>query len=224
MSRPASNISFLIPTDNLRWCRLLSFLFFIILALSIRGGAQSVLGDISIHEGARVWIQGSAGLINYQCHAEELSGTGKIVNTSDPQLTVQGQGEINISVTLPVQSLNCGKRAMNKDMYEALKSNAFPNIKYQLLEAALTEEQTDNWMNIRTKGIMEIAGVEDTITIDVKGKVLNGNQFQVKGSKQIHMDTYNIDPPSTMFGLIRANKELTVHFDVTVDLSTISHN
>lgn len=183
------------------------------------------MGNISIEEGAQVWIQGSAGMIKYKCRAEELSGAGKIVNTNDPQLTVQGQGDVNISVTLPVQSLNCGKRAMNKDMYEALKSNAFPNIRYQLLEAKLDEEQTDtpsNWMNIRTRGIMEIAGVEDTTEIYVQGKALNRNQFQVKGSKQIHMDTYNIDPPSAMFGLIRADKELTVHFDVTVNLVSTS--
>lgn len=221
MLRPASNNSNLFPTTNLRWYRLLSLMLFLILVLSIRSGAQSVLGNISIDEGARVWIKGSAGLIKYQCHAEEFSGAGKIVNTSDPQLTVKGQGDVNISVTLPVHSLNCGKRAMNKDMYEALKSNAFPNIKYRLLEATLADEQTDTpsgWIKIETKGIMEIAGIEDTTDIYVQGKVLNANQFHVKGSKLIHMDTYKIDPPSTMFGLIRADEELTVHFDVTVNL------
>ncbi|MDZ7682885.1 MAG: hypothetical protein U5J63_14515 [Fodinibius sp.] len=74
-------------------------------------------------------------------------------------------------------------------------------------------------MQIRTRGIMEIAGVKDTTSIDVQGKLLNEDRFQVKGNKKIHMTTYHIDPPSAMFGLITADKELTVHFDVTVNLS-----
>jgi hypothetical protein len=32
------------------------------------------------------------------------------------------------------------------------------------------------------------------------------------------MDTFEIKPPSAMFGLIRADKDLRVHFDVTVTL------
>lgn len=206
--------------DHPKWYYMLPFCLLIILTNISLSGAQSISGNINIEEGGKLWIEGSAGIVDFQCRAEKLSGKGEIENTKNPQATVKGHGDVHIAVTLPVKSLNCGKRAMNKDMYEALKSENFPDIRYQLLEAALTEENdtTSSWMNIRTRGIMEIAGVQDTTTIFVKGKLLSDDRFQVKGSKPIHMDTYNIDPPSAMLGLIRAKKELSVHFDVTVQL------
>lgn len=192
----------------------------IIFLTNAHSQAQSIVGNISIEKGGKLWIEGSAGIVDYRCKAEQLSGQGEIENTEDPQSTVKGHGDVHISVALPVKSLNCGKRAMNKDMYEALKSESFPTIHYQLLEATLAKakDTTSSWMNIRTRGIMEIAGVKDTTTIFVQGKVLSDQRFQVKGNKSIHMDSYNIKPPSAMLGLIRANKELRVHFDVTVQL------
>jgi len=190
------------------------------LAISFPAGAQSIWGDISIQQGAQLWIEGSAGLVHYRCRAEKLSGKGEIENTENPQSNVRGHGEVHLAVSLPVHSLNCGKRAMNKDMYNALKAEQFPSIHYELLDARLAKHQPDSakWMNIRTRGIMTIAGVKDTTTINVKGMVMGEDRFHVKGDKQLNMDTFDIDPPTAMFGLIRADKKLEVHFDVIVKL------
>lgn len=222
MLRPASHISPLTSMYPLRWWGALTLALFITLANTSRSGAQSSLaGNITIEKGGKVWIEGDAGMISYQCNAEELSGVGKISNTSNPKNTIEGEGgEVEISVSLPVRALTCGKRAMDKDMYEALKSDRFPTIKYKLLNAerAKTENDTTGWMNIHTRGIMEIAGVQDTTSFIVQGKLLSTNRFKVKGSKKINMDTYNIKPPSAMFGLIRADKQLSVNFNVIVQL------
>lgn len=192
-------------------------------------GAQSMPGDIAIEQGGQLWIEGSAGPVDYQCKAEELSGKGEVTNRTNPQSAVTSDGDVRVSVILPVKSLNCGKKGMNRDMYEALKAPEHPTISYQLIDASaassdqnssdsLSADPDDGWMNIQTYGIMQIAGVKDTTTVTVQGRVLENNKFQVKGFKELHMDTYNIDPPSKMFGLIKAKKELTVHFDVTVTL------
>lgn len=209
--------------------RIFSLAFFLSLAVTLLipfvCGAQSSGGDVTILEGGNIWIEGSAGPVDFICRAEELSGHGKIKTPQNPQATLTEEGTINIAVALPVKSLNCGKRAMNRDMYGALEAEEYPEINYRVLKASLTNETPDSlsgedeWMNIRTRGIMEIAGVQDTTTVTVLGKILENNQFRVKGTKNIHMDTYDIDPPSKMFGLVRTSKDLLVHFDVTVALS-----
>jgi hypothetical protein len=199
-------------------------LFILITAINISlSGAQSLSGNLQIEEGGQLWIEGSAGIVNFKCEAEQLSGAGNIENTEHPEATVQGQGDVSIAISLPVESLNCGKRAMNNDMYDALKSDNFPSIRYQLIDASLANEvglesDVSEWLNIRTHGIMEIAGVKDTTLFSVRGKMLSDDRFQVKGSKNIHMDTYDIKPPSKMLGLIKADKNLMVHFDVVVKL------
>ncbi len=208
--------------DYFKRCSGLLFLLFLILMSTSRSGAQSFNpGNITIEKGGKIWIEGDAGMISYQCSAKELSGVGSINNTENPQNTIKGQdGDVAISVSLPVKALKCGKRAMDKDMYEALKYEQFPTIKYKLLDAKLAEsnQDTTGWMDIRTRGIMEIAGVQDTTSFIIQGKLLSENRFNVKGTQQINMDTYNIDPPSAMFGLIRADKKLSINFDVTVKL------
>jgi len=187
-------------------------------------GAQTIPGNITLDEGGRIWIEGTAGPVNFSCRAKQLSGQGEINNRTAPELSVQQKGEVRITLSLPVKSLDCGKKAMNQDMYEALKAEQFPSISYQLLEASQIDKATasadtlENWITIETRGIMEIAGIQDTVSVVTHGKILDGNRFQVKGSKPIHMDTFNIKPPSKMFGLIRVNKNLSVHFDVTVSL------
>lgn len=201
---------------------LLLFSMFGLLITPWKGGTQSLPGNISIEEDARLWIEGTAGPVNFSCRAEKLSGQGEIENVQQPQTTVTDNGKINILISLPVKLLDCGKRAMNRDMYGALRAEEYPVINYQVLEASLRDNPADTlqgeWMNIKTRGIMEIAGVPDTTKVFVQGKI-SDNRFRVRGSKDIHMDTYDIDPPSKMMGLIRANKNLTVHFDVTVVLN-----
>lgn len=181
-------------------------------------------GAIEIEPGGKLWIEGSASIVNYSCEAEHLSGNGNIENTENPQENVKGHGAVSVSVEVPVHSLECGKRGMNKDMYEALKADQFKNISYQLLTADLSDslstisDEEGEWMNIKTIGILEIAGVKDTTEVYVKGRVLGEERFRVKGNKQINMKTYNIKPPTALLGLIKASNDLTVYFDVTVRL------
>lgn len=198
-----------------------AFILSALLLIPVRSGAQSLPGQITIDEGGQIWIEGTAGPVDFSCRAKQLSGQGQINNTTNPKASVEEEGDVRISVILPVKSLDCGKRAMNNDMYDALKADKFPTITYQLLDASLVEGtnlSSNSWMDIQTRGIMEIGGVKDTTSVLVRGKIFAGNQFQVIGNKDIHMDTYNIDPPSKMFGLIRTSKDLSVHFDVTVTL------
>lgn len=201
--------------------------------IAIPAGAQiSAPGSIEIEEGGRVWIEGSASVVNYTCRAQRLSGNGTIENAQNPQQNVTGGGSVVVQVSIPVKALECGKRAMNKDMYEALKAEHYETISYRLLSAALNENTTasistgdvarqdEGWMQIRTRGILEIAGVADTTTVDVEGKLLSEDRFRVKGSKKIDMRTHDIKPPTALMGLIKASNELAVHFDVTVRLKS----
>lgn len=194
-----------------------------LLLTPVKSEAQSIPGDITIAKGGEVWIEGKAGPVPFTCRAESISGQGKINNRTAPKESVKEEGDVRISVALPVKSLDCGKSAMNRDMYNALRANKFPSIKYHLLEATLRPDlesgsDGEGWMNIQTRGILEIAGVQDTTGVWVIGKAIGEKQFQVKGEKHINMDTFDIEPPSKMFGLIRADKNLEVHFDVTVTL------
>lgn len=173
--------------------------------------------NIEIVPGGALWLEGSASIVNYRCYAEQLEGIGQIQNQTDPKKNVQGSGGVKLTVSIPVKTLECGKKKMNRDMYEALKADRFPDITYQLLNADLVETIDDsNKMQIKTEGLLTIAGVSDTTEVVVTGQIIGEEQFRVTGSKRLNMHTFDIKPPTALLGLIKADETLTVHFDVTV--------
>ncbi len=180
-------------------------------------------GNIELESTGALWLEGSASVVDYRCYAESLAGSGKIENTAEPTENVKGDGEVSVRVTIPVKALECGKRKMNRDLYEALKVDKHPDISYRLLKADFLNQSAHpdsaGWMKIKTKGLLTIAGVTDTTDLVVNGQLVGSNRFRVKGVKPLNMHDYNIEPPTALMGLIKVNEKLTVHFDVSVRLN-----
>lgn len=179
-------------------------------------------GQIAIEPTGALWLEGSASIVDYRCYAQSLAGNGRIENRTQPTQNIQGNGDVEIRVTIPVKTLECGKKKMNRDMYNALKADKHPQISYRLLDAELLSESTHpdsvGWMKIQAKGMLTIAGVTDTTNLIVQGQLIGEDRFRVKGVKPLNMHDFEIEPPTALMGLIKANEELTVHFDVSVQL------
>ena len=186
-------------------------------------GAQQTAsreGRIEIEPSAALWLEGSASVVDYRCYAQNLEGAGIIENIAQPTQNIRGRGGVKLKVTIPVKALECGKKKMNRDMYEALKADRHPQITYRLVKAELLNKSahpdSSGWMNIQTRGLLTIAGVTDTTGLVVHGQQISRNRFRVKGEKELNMHTFDIKPPTALFGLIKADERLTVHFDVSV--------
>ncbi|MDR8391343.1 YceI family protein [Aliifodinibius sp. S!AR15-10] len=194
-----------------------------------QAGAQEITpsytsGNIEIAPKGALWLEGSASIVDYRCYAESLAGNGKIENTSQPTQNIQGEGDVKVKVTIPVKALECGKSKMNRDLYNALKAEKHPQITYQLLQADLLSQSvhpdSTGWMKIHTEGMLAIAGVEKKTDLVVEGQLIGDSHFRVKGVKPLNMRDFNIEPPTTLMGLIKASEKLTVHFDVSVELNS----
>ncbi|MBX2895429.1 MAG: YceI family protein [Cyclobacteriaceae bacterium] len=133
--------------------------------------------------------------------------------TAQAQLEVDANGQLSkvnsIVVTIPAESLKSGKGAMDKNAYNALKTDKNKDLKFQLTAA------TVNGNNIVAQGTLTIAGSSNPIELTVTGKPdTNGIRFQ--GSKKIKMTEFNVEPPSFMFGSVKTGDEITITFDVTL--------
>jgi hypothetical protein len=197
------------------------FLFAIIVPALVCN-AQSELEPLDIKLDGRVWIEGEAGMFNYKCNLQQLSQASQITSLDNPQKTIADSQNVDLAFRFPVTSFNCNKESINDDLYEALKFESHPTISFQLMAADPRKEVNDttssSWIPIHTYGIMEMAGVQENTNFSIKGKVLDKQRYQVKGSKIIHMKKYAIDPPSTIGGLVTADEVLSVHFDVMVEV------
>ncbi len=166
-----------------------------------------------------LWVEGKTSVSSYECHARDIDGFGFIADTSFHERSSKSRAVVKVRV--PVRELDCGKPGMNRDMYQALKSEEHPYIHYELKD--INRETTpfnfsgtgeENWLQIKTKGELTIAGRTRNVDLQVSGKRIEGQKIRVKGKKSLNMRSYGVDPPTALFGLVRAKDSLSVHFDL----------
>ncbi len=163
--------------------------------------------------GSKLWLEGSSNIDDFTCSTHQVNGYAEIVNDKnlDPSLLKKDKA----FVTVLVHTLDCGKDLMNDDMFDAMKADKFPDIKYELISAhLLTQPDSANWYSLETQGNLNIAGEKNIVDIKFKVEKLANGNFRIIGGIPISMLDYGIIPPTHFFGLIRANKNLIVHFDI----------
>jgi polyisoprenoid-binding protein YceI len=107
--------------------------------------------------------------------------------------------------------LESGKSDINKKTYDALKAEQHPKIKYTLTNVRNLKRENGQWIVI-ADGKLKIAGTEKTVTLTAT--VSRDNGYRFTGKTSIKMTTYNIDPPTAMWGTIKAYDPVTVHYNV----------
>ena len=188
-----------------------------------------VTGPYHVQQGSRIWIEGSTSVNEFTCTSNQIDGFGHLkkdsLHAEKTSLTV-GNNKTKVSVSLPDYSLDCGKRQMNHDMYNALKAEKFPTIYYNLDHAQIltTSDSTSGWFKVQTTGHLTIAGKTNMINMIVDGRMLPNGRFHIKGKKKLKMSTFDIDPPSPFWGLIKTHDIISVNFDLYVAPENIHEN
>ena len=134
------------------------------------------------------------------------------------------QQKLHVLLKIPVKSFDCGRSRMNRDMYEALKSDRHDYIMFEFEDAVALEDDgsvpgalfEDGYQPFRIHGVLNVAGVDRSVDLVVQGRTEGDGHYHIKGQKEISMQDFEIDPPTALRGLIRAHDDLTVFFDLRV--------
>ncbi len=163
---------------------------------------------------SRLWINGTSTIDSFTCMTRQVSGYADIIKSSGMNNNSLRKDKVEVAV--PVFTLNCGKSIMNDDMYNAMKANKFPMIRYELINAHIASkpDSTVGTFNLKTFGYLTIAGVTHKADITIQVERLTDGRFRLTGKKSLSMLDYGIIPPSHFFGLIRAHDKLVVNFDL----------
>ena len=180
----------------------------------IAGTAIAQDQDISIdREESRLWIEGSSNVNQFRCRAGRYN-TDVAPPTTDTTTKVE--------VDVAVEGFDCGKRRMNRDLYETLLSNRHPFISFEYLSTeSLTYEGDTDTYTMTVNGNLTVAGHTNQIQFPLTAEVLDNNTIRATGSTDLKMTAYNVEPPSALLGLVRVNDELTVHFEIVATLNTL---
>jgi hypothetical protein len=170
-------------------------------------------------ETSRLWIEGSSNINRFECEAKSYRGFAHLFTPiAEESINSRIDEQLDIRIEIDVDGFECGRSRMNRDLRDALKANEFPEISFVYTEAvpADTAYQPVQKQEILldVTGTLTVAGVSRHIRFQTLAKYLDENRVQVEGKKKIRMTDYNITPPTGLLGLVQANEELTVHFNL----------
>jgi hypothetical protein len=183
----------------------------LVLCIASRGAAQ----DVSVLPESKVMLLGGSNLRDWAC--ETSTFVANIGVDSSAKTPIQGSVDnrrLTLSVTVPVRSLQCGRKRMNEDLSRALKADAFPHIEYVLRDYELRPNPSfPDSVRVRAVGDLTVAGTTKRVEFDLLGTRNNG-AFRGEGGVALLMTDFGVSPPTALFGLIRTKNAIRVNFVV----------
>lgn len=177
----------------------------LILLVCFAGGsihAQQISID---RDSSELWIAGSSNVNDFNCNVEEYDS-----HVSPP---AEEEDQMEVEVDIVVDSFECGKKRMNRDLYETLQGGKHPTINfiYQSTEE-MTYNDHEELYHLTIRGNLTVAGHSKEIQLQMQVQLFDDGTIEVRGSTDLNMTDYNIEPPTALFGLVKVDNTLTVHF------------
>jgi len=171
-------------------------------------------------EVSRLWIEGRSNINEFECEASRYFGEATLVQ-SDDELDFQQAAEerLYLQVEIEVDGFECGRSRMNRDLQEALKSEQFPEIVFMFDSAEFIgfiedEENENDIFEVEILGTLTVAGNTRNIQFATKAYYLEPQRIRAIGRTTIRMTDFDVEPPTALMGLVKAEDELIVNFDL----------
>jgi polyisoprenoid-binding protein YceI len=155
---------------------------------------------------SKLEVLGTSSIHDWEIVAENMSGKANI-NIENDQMMIP-----SLSFSVPVESLKSGKSSMDNNTYEALKSEKYPTISYEIISMEVTEKNGDVY-TLKTSGNLTMAGVTKNMNMTVKSTV-STSYVAFIGKVGFKMTDFKVDPPTAIFGTVKTGDEVTIEFNV----------
>lgn len=199
----------------------LCFLFSLCVSISV---FAEVVYETDVN--SQVSVEGTSSLHEWHVKSETLNGKIQIEDAFLSVDQVKNMISLNsldqnpmVSLSIPVETLKSGKKAMDKKMYSALELKKNPEINYQLESLVIkewlpVEEEGQFKLVMDSAGLLTIAGNQQKIDMPIQvTSISQENQIIVEGQITFKMSDFGIDPPTALLGTLKTGDEITVKFN-----------
>lgn len=176
----------------------------IILGLNL-GYSQSVTYEVTAE--SNVQISGTSSMHDWKMHAP-VKNCRIELNGSSAENVLE---LVNVEFQLLLDQLKSEHKKMDDIALKALKSKEHPTIHFQS-NTHLT--LTTNGTATVVKGILEIAGTKKEVELTVVAKKDVQSDLIIQFEFPIHMEDYDVEPPSLMFGAITTGSDIIASFEL----------
>lgn len=149
-------------------------------------------------------IYGTSSLHDWDIRAEKQSGAIELLIKENVTIN-------NLDVSIETESLKSYKSSMDKNTYNALKSDKYKFITFKLVQVKQIEDLGNSVYQVTVSGKLTITDVSKTTNLSFKMGV-SDNKITLEGEKTFNMSEYGIEPPTALLGTIKTGDQITIKF------------
>jgi polyisoprenoid-binding protein YceI len=142
-------------------------------------------------QSTRLVLEGSSNVTDWRCESTALD-----VNARE--------------VHIPVKTIRCGNRQMERDLYRALRSDSYPSIDFRFTNMTRAADRAT------IRGNLSLAGTTRMIEIDAGVQRIARDRVRMQVRVPLRMTDFNVTPPTALFGIVKARNELVAQFDLVL--------
>lgn len=176
--------------------------------------------EYKIGEESTMTVTGTSTIHDWTSKVNEIEGTYRFKeNILDKKIPKSGSIVDQVIMEIPVKSIESPRGAtMDNKTYNALKSEEHPNIIFEVTKDKIEEVSNSQAgsFQLDVTGNLTIAGFTKEISLVLDGQKTGPGTLKFKGSFPIDMVTYEVEPPTAMFGQIKTGKDVTIDFELTL--------
>lgn len=186
----------------------------VLMAAATTAGAQSASAiRLRLEPGSELTIDGTSNVHDFQCKTNKINAFVDVDPSYTKDLNKVTRPIVSVVVTIPVKSIDCGKKAMNENMYKVLNADEHEVIRYTLSGYDVLDG-TATAFAAKTTGTLTIVGKNKLVGMKVDAAQLNEGKATAHGEQTILLTDFGIKPPSYMFGTMKVGNEFKVMFNL----------
>ena len=182
--------------------------------LLIAGSAFAQEMTLDIQDNPEMHIYGDSNIKKWDAAVNEVTGSLTLQNMEELSTEILTPENFrSATITVPVEQIESESGGLTKNIHKYLEADDHPNITFELVEITNIVQQNDSLI-VSAQGVINAAGKDNPVEMVVNAS-MNDGSLQISGEKELLMTDFDIDPPTAVFGTIRARDEFVVRFNVT---------
>lgn len=186
----------------------------VLITAATTAGAQGASAiRLRLEPGSVLSIDGTSNVHDFQCKTNKINAYVDVDPSYTKDLNKVSRPIVSVVVNIAVRSLDCGKKAMNENMYKVLNADKHQVVKYTLSGYDILDP-TATAFAAKTTGTLTISGKAKLVGMKVDATQLNEGKATAHGEQTILLTDFGIKPPSYMFGTMKVGNEFKVKFNL----------
>ena len=179
--------------------------------------AQTAPAAVGLGPGSELGLTGTSTIHDYESKTSKLEVKFlRDAAQADPadiaalDAWLKAGGLKGLELAVPVATMRSGKDGLDKNMFKALRTSEFPQIKFAMNSSTFGTARGDT-LPVTANGTLTVTDQQRPVS--VKGHLVRTAQgVWLEGTHPMKMSEYGIKPPKMMMGTLKVHDPIVVNF------------